>query len=139
MAAAAKEEEKKAYNSTTNGIAVSMVMMYADNIVKIEKDGYQWRNMNAEMVTWTELEPEGLAKKPPQLNYGRPNSGVAETSVTTNYGFSMLNKSPLFRLLFVMEFCAILLAHLLMVCFFAKAPIQSHGVLRSKELLLAHP
>uniref|UniRef100_M1BMA5 Uncharacterized protein n=1 Tax=Solanum tuberosum TaxID=4113 RepID=M1BMA5_SOLTU len=26
----------------------------------IEKDGYQWRNMNAEMVTWTELEPEYL-------------------------------------------------------------------------------
>ncbi|KAH0776292.1 hypothetical protein KY290_007703 [Solanum tuberosum] len=60
MAAAAKEKEKKTYNSTTNGIAVSMVMKYADNIVKIEKDGYQWRNMNAEMVTWTELEPEYL-------------------------------------------------------------------------------
>ncbi|KAL3353925.1 hypothetical protein AABB24_018549 [Solanum stoloniferum] len=57
MAAVAKEEEKKAYNSTTDGIAVSMVMKYADNIVK---DGYQWRNMNAEMVTWTELEPEYL-------------------------------------------------------------------------------
>ncbi|KAK6775902.1 hypothetical protein RDI58_026903 [Solanum bulbocastanum] len=37
MAAAAKEEEKKTYNSTTVGIAVSMVMKYADNIVKIEK------------------------------------------------------------------------------------------------------
>ncbi|KAH0712117.1 hypothetical protein KY289_008076 [Solanum tuberosum] len=60
MAAAAKEEEKKTYNSTTDGIAVSMVMKYADNIVKIEKDGYQLRNMNAEMVTWTELEPEYL-------------------------------------------------------------------------------
>uniref|UniRef100_M1BMA6 Uncharacterized protein n=1 Tax=Solanum tuberosum TaxID=4113 RepID=M1BMA6_SOLTU len=60
MAVAAKEEEKKTYNSTTDGIAVSMVMKYADNIVKIEKDGYQWRNMNAEMVTWTELEPEYL-------------------------------------------------------------------------------
>ncbi|KAG5580557.1 hypothetical protein H5410_051184 [Solanum commersonii] len=37
-----------------SGIAVSMVMKYADNIVK-------WRNMNAEMVTWTELEPMYLA------------------------------------------------------------------------------
>ncbi|KAK4708580.1 hypothetical protein R3W88_029505 [Solanum pinnatisectum] len=44
----------------TSGIAISMVMKYADNIVKIEKDGYQWRNMNAQMVTWTKLEPEYL-------------------------------------------------------------------------------
>ncbi|WMV54505.1 hypothetical protein MTR67_047890 [Solanum verrucosum] len=36
MAAVAKEEEKKAYNSTTDGIAVSMVMKYADNIVKVQ-------------------------------------------------------------------------------------------------------
>ncbi|KAG5604553.1 hypothetical protein H5410_026045 [Solanum commersonii] len=43
-----------------SGIAVSMVMKYVDNIVKIVKAGYQWRNMNAETVTWTELEPEYL-------------------------------------------------------------------------------
>jgi len=28
--------------------------------LQIEKDGYQWRNMNAETMTWEELEPKYL-------------------------------------------------------------------------------